>query len=145
LYAIEILARRIMRKILYFLFVAGSVAWFIYLARSTGILKTEAERTVILAAEGRVRKVNPAAGEIDIFYSDRVPDCYPIFGDTKVSHPDLLKDVKEGDSVSFELKAVRLFIRGDRGFVPLHVKEITSIQVIEDPGKTERKVFHCPR
>ncbi|MDR1368131.1 MAG: hypothetical protein LBJ76_05375, partial [Candidatus Accumulibacter sp.] len=75
------------------------VAWFVYFYRSLGLVKTKAERTVILAAEGRVTNVNLTAGEIDISYTSGVPDCYPFFGSTKVSNPGWLKDIKKDDLV----------------------------------------------
>jgi hypothetical protein len=130
-------------KILFFLFVAVAVGWSVYIARSQGLMKTEADRTLILTAEGRVTDMDLAAGEVDIFYSDRVPDCYPVFGKTKVSNPDLLKAIKKGDPVSFEFKAVRLPVKA-REFVPLRVKEITSIQLVAGQTGTDWKTFHCP-
>ena len=62
-----------MKKILFLLFVAGMVAWLVYFMRYQGVLKTEAERTVILAAEGRVISINPSVGEIGISYSGLLP------------------------------------------------------------------------
>jgi hypothetical protein len=129
-----------MKKILFFLGVAVSVFWVTYLFRSTGIT---AQESIVLAAEGKITKIDPATGEVDIQYSANIPECYPLLGVSKVSNMDMLKGIEKGDHVLYEFNAVRLPIRSTGPFLPFSKREIISIKVVTDKSQWGRREFYC--
>jgi Cu/Ag efflux protein CusF len=99
--------------------------------------------SIVLPAEGTIKKIDPSTGEVDIQYSANIPECYPLLGVSKVSNMDMLKGIKEGDHVLYEFNAVRLPVRSTGPFLPFHKREIISIKVVTDQNQWGRGEFLC--
>jgi Cu/Ag efflux protein CusF len=101
-------------------------------------------KSIILAAEGEIVKIDPSSGKIDIRYSANIPECYPLLGVSKVANMKMLTGIKEGDHVLYEFNAERLPTNSTGPFLPFGKKDIISITVVTDQSQWGRKVFHCP-